>query len=146
MRRESLKGDMVFDTSIIIEMSLATTYGKELIKSIIKEEIVPYITMLNITEAKYILCRILGIDESLKRIGLILDSNYFTIVNTDTLSDLVSICKCRFPISLADCHTLSLAKKLSLPVLFYKLEKEFRPIVQELKNWINSEILFLVGD
>jgi len=142
----SLKGDMVFDTSIIIEISLATTYGKELIKSIIEEEIIPYTTMLNITEARYILCRMLGMNESLKRIRLILDSNYFTIVNTDTLSDLVSTCKCRFPVSLADCHTLSLAKKMSLPALFYKLESGFRPIIQELKDWIGNEILFLVED
>ena len=144
MKGVSLKGDMVFNTSIIIEISLATTYGKELIKSIIEEEIIPYTTMLNITEARYILCRMLGMNESLKRIRLILDSNYFTIVNTDTLSDLVSTCKCRFPVGLADCHTLSLAKKMSLPALFYKLGNEFRPIIQELKDWIGNEILFLV--
>ncbi len=144
MREVSLKGDIVFDTSIIIEIALATTYGKELIKSIIDENITPYTTMLNITEARYILCRLLGIDDSLKRIRLILDSNYFITVNTDELSDLVSMCKCRFPVSLVDCHTLSLAKMMSLPALFYGLEEEFRPIIRELEKWIGNEILFLV--
>ncbi len=144
MREVSLKGDIVFDTSIIIEIALATTYGKELIKSIIDENITPYTTMLNITEARYILCRLLGIDDSLKRIRLILDSNYFITVNTDELSDLVSMCKCRFPVSLVDCHTLSLAKMMSLPALFYRLEKEFRSIIRELEEWIGNEILFLV--
>ena len=140
--KKSLKGELVLDTSVLIEIALATSTGKKLIDDIINGGIKPYTTSLNIMEALYILCRLLGIDEARKRIDLMKDSGYFEIVNSNEILLEAAECKCLFPISIADCHTLALAKKYGFPALFYKLEKEFVPIIKKLKQWVREEILF----
>jgi len=82
--------------------------------------------------------------EAEKRVNCIINSGYFNVVNSDSVSKSAAQCKCLFPISIIDCHTLALAKEYGIPVLFYKLEKEFEPIIDELKKWVGSEILFII--
>ena len=144
MKRKYIEGDIVLDTSILIEIALATEEGKKLTELIIDEILVPYTTSLNITEALYVICRLFGMKEAEKRVNCIINSGYFNVVNSDSVSKSTAQCKCLFPISIIDCHTLALAKEYGIPVLFYKLEKEFEPIIDELKKWVGSEILFII--
>ncbi len=143
MRKEFLRGDMVLDTSILVEIVFATDIGRELIDHILNDVIRPYTTTLNITETLYIVCRLLGIEEAKKRVNLLVDSGYLEIVNSDNVSLSAAECKCRFPISMVDCHTLALAREYKIPALFYRLENRFKPIVNQLKTWINNEIYFI---
>ena len=144
MKRGSLKGDIVLDTSILVEIALATDTGMRLIDYIINERIKPYTTSLNVVEAFYVICRLLGKEEARKRISLIKESRYVEIISSDEVNMHAAECKCLFPISIIDCYTLALAKTYELPALFYKLEKEFRPIIEKLKNWINNELKFII--
>ncbi len=146
MRKKSLRGDIVLDTSVLVEILFATSTGKKLIDHIIDRAITPYTTTLNITEALYILCRLLGMGEASKRINLLLDSGYLEIISSDKISIQAAECKCIFPISIADCHTLALAKEYGIPALFYRLENEFKPILDRLKTWINNEIYFIIEE
>jgi len=135
---------MVFDTSVLIEILFATDVGNELIDNILNNNIKPYTTTLNITEALYVTCRLLGMREARKRIELLLNSGYFKTVSSDNVNFEAAECKCKFPISIVDCHTLALARKYEIPVLFYRLEEEFKLVINEIKAWINNEIYFLV--
>ena len=144
MKRGVLKGDMVLDTSVLIEIALASTIGKKLIDRIINGEIKPYTTTLNIIEAMYVICRLLGMNEAKKRIDLLKESGYIEIISSTNISIEVAECKCLFPISIADCHTLALAKTYRIPPLFYRLEKEFEPIIEKIKQWINNEVRFVI--
>lgn len=146
MRRKFLEGDIVIDTSILIEIALATEDGKKLVKLIVDEVLTPYTTSLNIIEALYVLCRLFGMSKAEKRIDLMVDSGYFNIVSSDRIGKSAAECKCLFRISIIDCHTLALAREYNMPVLFYRREKEFEPIVDDLKEWIRNRILFLVKD
>ncbi|MEM2592018.1 MAG: PIN domain-containing protein [Thermofilaceae archaeon] len=143
MRWEFLRGDTALDTSVLVEIALATREGRFLVKLIVDETVTPYTTSLNVTEALYVLCRVLGFEEAERRMNLILDSGYFNVVSSERLSKLVAQCKCVFPVSIADCYTLALAKQYSIPALFYKPEKELQPILEKVKEWIGNEILFL---
>lgn len=134
----------MLDTSILVEIALATEHGKELVELVIDRVLTPYTTSLNITEALYVICRLLGMNEAEKRVDLIVDSGYFNVVSSDRVSRSAVQCKCLFPVSIVDCHTLALAKEYNLPVLFYRMEREFEPIVGDLKKWIENEIFFLV--
>ncbi len=110
--KKSLKGELVLDTSILIEIALATSTGKKLIDDIINGGIKPYTTSLNIMEALYILCRLLSIDEARKRIDLMKDSGYFEIVNSNEILLEAAECKCLFPISIPTATRLHLLKNM----------------------------------
>ncbi len=146
MKKRLLRGDMVVDTSILIEIALATKTGRMLLDNIIDELIKPYTTTLNITETLYIICRILNLDEAKKRLRLIIDSGYFKIISSNKVGMYVAECKCMFPISIVDCHTLALARRYGLPALFYRLEKGFKPIRERLEEWIGNKIYFIVEE
>ncbi len=103
----------------------------------------PYTTALNITEALHVTCRLLGIREARKRIELLINSGYFKTVSSDHVSLEATECKCKFPISIVDCHTLALARKYEIPALFYRLEEEFKPVISEIKAWINNEMKYI---
>lgn len=143
MRRGVLRGDMALDTSVLVEVALATSTGRELTEQILSENVRPYVTVLNLAELLYVLCRLLGMGEAEERVKLIVDSNYFEIIGSDDLWRYVADCKCRFAVSLADCHTLALARKYGIPALFYRLESEFKPITAELRAWVGSEVFFI---
>lgn len=134
---------MFFDTSILVEILLATENGKQLIDEIVNENITPYTTTLNITETLYILCRLLGLEEAKKRIKLLVNSGYLETVSSDNLSLEAAECKCLFPISIVDCHTLALSRKQGKPALFYKPEKEFKQIISKLETWTKNKIYFI---
>jgi len=103
----------------------------------------PYTSSLNLAEAYYVTCRLLGREEAETRIGLLLRSGYFNVVEAGRIWRTAALCKCRFPISLADCHTLALAKSYGLPPLFYRVEREFEDILGEIEEWVGARLLFL---
>ena len=138
-----LKGDMVFDTSVLIEIIGGTDFGVKLIELIYREKIVPHITELNLIEALYVVCRKQGFENSLNIIDAIVDSGYFNIHCISEIRNIIGECKCKYPISIADCTTLSLAKHLNCPAMFSRFEKEFRNIIEELSEWVGKEIIFL---
>lgn len=144
MRRRLLEGDIVVDTSILVEIAFATEDGKELTRLIVDDAITPHTTTLNFTEAFYVICRLLGVEEAEKRTSLMLNSGYFNVVSSDRVGWDAARCKCLFPVSIVDCHTLALARKYSMPALFYRAERELEPIVEDLKEWLGNKILFFV--
>lgn len=135
---------MVFDTSVLVEIALATEDGKQLIDEIVGGNITPYTTTLNLTETLYILCRLLGLEEARKRINLMVGSGYFEIVSSDYVSLEAAECKCLFPITIVDCHALALSRKTRKPSLFYGLEKEVKQIVNSLELWTGNKIYFII--
>ena len=143
MKKKFLRGDMALDTSVLVEVALATSTGRELTEQVLSGNVRPYVTVLNLAELLYVLCRLLGMSEAEERVKLIVDSNYFEIVSSDDLWRYIADCKCRFAVSLADCHTLALARKYGIPALFYRLESEFKPITAELRAWVGSEVFFI---
>ena len=136
---------MVLDTSILLEILLRTPHGVRVVDSIYRGKLEPHTTYLNMAEALYVLCKRLGYEEAWRQVKLLLDSGYFAVHGISEIYRYVGDCKCRFPISLADCTTLSLAKMLKYSPLFFKLEKEFKEILGELEGWLGTKIMFLQG-
>ena len=143
MRRRRLEGDIAVDTSILVEVALGTRSGKDLARLMIDGAIIPYTTSLNVTELLYVLCRLLGMEEAERRVRLLLDSGYLIIVSSDRVSRTAADCKCRFPLSIVDCHILALAKDYGLPVVFYRKERELERVLEGMKKWLGIELFFL---
>ena len=77
---------------------------------------------LAITELRYILCRAMGKREA--RVEKLLASGYLLVENVSGLTASAADIKCERALSLPDCFTLSLAKRLSVPCLFARRERE----------------------
>jgi len=139
--KKELKGSMVFDASVIIELLASTKRGKIVEEKLKSGELFAFTTELDITEALYILCRKIGFNNALIKINALKRSGYIEIFEISPLVETTALYKCSRAIALSDCLTLSLAKYLSLPALFARKEKE---LLREMKKKpFDIEILFL---
>ena len=79
---------------------------------------------LAITELRYILCRAMGMREAEARVEKLVASGYLLVEDASVLTASAADIKCERALSLPDCFTLSLAKRLYVPCLFAKRERE----------------------
>jgi predicted nucleic acid-binding protein len=136
-----LAGSLVFDAGALIELVFSTPAGSRLMELMIDGKIEVHATEVAMVELGYILCRRVGKEEAKKRIDKLLASGYITVESTSPLMDAASEYKCERAISLPDCFSLALARRLSIPVLFATREKE---LVKEMeKRPFDVEIIFL---
>jgi len=139
--KRGLEGSLVFDSSIILELLYSTSSGVKLKEALKAEKVEGNISEITVAEISYVLCRKLGSEEARSRVKNLLDSGYFTVYEASKLIEYASEYKCKRNLSLADCFTLALAKKLAVPVLFARREKE---LLEEISNRpFDVEILFL---
>lgn len=132
---------MAFDTSVLLEQLLSSERGTIIKNSIIRGEVIPYITEVTLTETLYILCRHIGWNKAREKVKLLADSGFFIIEELEHVREKAAQYKCKRRISLADCFTLGLAKYISAPALFAFKEKEI--IEEDVKEPFDIEIIFL---
>jgi|SRR5579872_6932272 uncharacterized protein with PIN domain len=124
--RFELSGDMVFDTSAVLELIDETKLGVMLKEKLESDSVFGHLTEVSISEAMYIICRRLGMKESSSRIGSLIESGYFQIEASSALYQLAAKYKCVRSISIADCFCLAAGENLKLPVLFATRERELK--------------------
>jgi len=139
--RGELVGSMVFDTSTLLELIYSTERGRKLKEALKSERVLGNTTEVNIAEVRYVLCRRVGEEESKRRVDALISSGYITLHEISRLVDYASQYKCRRSLSLVDCFTLALAKKMDAPVVFARKEEE---LLREMsREKFDVEILFL---
>jgi len=110
-------------------------------KLLLDEEIYGNMTEANIAEAKYVLFRKLGIQQSNTRVNSLLKSGYIPLHGIHELIHRVAEYKCRRALSIMYCFTLALANYMNAPALFARREKE---IVEEMrKRSLDVDVIFL---
>ncbi|AEA12002.1 hypothetical protein TUZN_0507 [Thermoproteus uzoniensis 768-20] len=82
-----------------------------------------YITEYNLTEVMYVLCRRLGAEAARRAVERLLNSRTLRPYPAADLHGEAAMCKCRHAISLPDCYTIALARRLNTRALFMR-EKE----------------------
>lgn len=139
--RRGLRGSMVFDASVLLELLLSTPGGALVREGLLSGELSGYATELAVVEARYVLCRKLGWGEAARRVSQLLASGYVAVVDVSPLCEAAAKYKCEMAIALPDCFTLSLAESLHVPALFARRERE---LVRELsRGKLGVEVLFL---
>lgn len=139
--KRGLVGSLAFDTSVILELLYSTPHGSKLKEALKTETVHGNISEISVAEVKYILCRRLGGEEAHVRVKNLLDSGYVFTHEDSELIEHAAEYKCKRSLSLADCFTLALAKKIDVPALFAKKEAE---LMREISNKpFDIEILFL---
>jgi len=140
MKRD-LNGKLAIDTSVLIELIYSETPGQKLKKALENDLVESWTTELAIAELRYVLCRQLGWQESNERVNNLLASGYIQIEDTLSLINEASKTKCKRAISLPDCFTLALARKIGGAALFARKEQDLT--VEMQRKPFDVDILFL---
>jgi predicted nucleic acid-binding protein len=141
LTKQDLKGKSAIDTSALIELIYCDKEGQKLKRALQSDLIEAWTTELAIAELKYVLCRKLGWRESSERVNKLLASGYFKIEDTLTLTNEAAKIKCKRAISLPDCFTLALARKIAGHAVFARKEQDLTSEMQ--RNPFEVNILFL---
>ncbi len=129
--KRGLRGDIIFDTSILIEIIAGTDTGKR-IASLLKEEVIrAFTTELNIIELRYVLCRKAGWEKASEIVDNLIRSGYIKIISTREISERAALLKCQRALSLIDCFTIAAGETTKRKVMFARKEKELE---NELKR------------
>lgn len=136
-----LTGDMVFDTSVLLELIIGSRAGRRLGELLKADVLRPLTTELNITELRYILCRKVGQQQSKDVIEKLLSSGYLRIAPINDVAEEATLLKCQRAISLVDCFTFALGKASKSGVLFAKHEKELDREIEKIP--FDVTVLFL---
>lgn len=124
----------MIDTGVFIELLEGTHLGLKFKEHILND---PYISQFLLspfveTELKYLLCRNFGFKKAKKIVESFLKD--FFILSELELRNQASKLKCKYPISIADCYSLSIAKLNSIPV-YYKKEQEITEKIELLTDF-----------
>ena len=118
------RGAFAADAGALIELVYGTPMGEALRDAMLGEDADVVTHEIAITELRYVLCRIMGKEESRARVEKLLASGYIFVEDITGLVEAAADYKCERAISLPDCFTLSLGKNRSLKVLFATRERE----------------------
>jgi len=125
----------IIDSGLLFEIFEGSETGMKLLDLIINDKIEPMITDVTLIELTYILCRKSGMDKAKELVKKLIDSGYFTVVNSTSFSDIIAEIKCKFPISFIDAFNIGSAIGLKVNALFRK--------ERELLNMKINNVLFI---
>ena len=139
--RKDLSGKLVLDAGALVELTLSTASGLRLKNTLREGTVEAHTTELAILELRYVLCRRLSQVESDERVDKLLASGYIDVEDLSPLIVDTARDKCERAISLPDCCSLALARRLQCSVLFARRERE---LVAEMNlKAFDVPILFL---
>jgi len=125
----------IIDSGLLFEIFEGSETGMKLLDLIINDKIEPMITDVTLIELTYILSRKSGMDKAKELVKKLIDSGYFTVVNSTSFSDIIAEIKCKFPISFIDAFNKGSAIGLKVNALFRK--------ERELLNMKINNVLFI---
>ena len=139
--RKELRGSMVFDASVLIELLLSTKGGVLVREMLLSGDLFGYTTEIAVVEAEYVLCRKLGWSEGTRKIKELMLSGFIQTEDISPLCEQAAKYKCERTIALPDCFTLALAKTMAIPALFARRKLELAKEIEE--SPFDVEVFFL---
>jgi predicted nucleic acid-binding protein len=132
------------DGGVLIEMLLGTLIGRMFSDSLLSDSpITAYTCHFNLSEAEYILCRMLGRTQARSKVDNLVRSNYINLTDVAKLYANAAEIKCERALALGDCYTIANAKVTSSTALFAFQEEELKREME--KKPFDVEIRFIEG-
>jgi hypothetical protein len=134
--------DIVLDTGIYIsyfepkENELKKILREQLFSK--KSDITLHGHYLLKSEIYYIMCRKIGKDKAEKTLDEI--KEFINFINGEFLYQVAAQIKCKFPIALSDCFSISLSHFQNCPVIFLKEKELNEEIVKKINEEFNTQI------
>lgn len=132
------------DSGVLIEMLLDTPVGRMMSNMLLSDSpITAYTCHFNLSEAEYILCRMLGRTQARSKVDNLVRSNYINLTDAGRLYANAAEIKCERALALGDCYTIANAKVTGSTALFAFREEELN---REIKRKpFDVEIKFVEG-
>jgi predicted nucleic acid-binding protein len=132
------------DSGVLIEMLLGTAVGRFMSNSLLSDSpITAYTCHFNLSEAEYVLCRLLGPTLAKSKVDNLVRSNYITLTDAERLYAKAAEIKSGRAIALGDCYTIANAKVTGSTALFAFQEED---LSREMKrNPFDVQIKFIEG-
>jgi len=89
-------------------------------------------------EIYYIMCRKIGRDKAEKILDEI--DEFIDFINGEFLYQIASQIKCRYPIALSDCFSISLSHFKNCPVIFLKEKELNEKMIKKINEEFNTKI------
>jgi predicted nucleic acid-binding protein len=131
------------DSGVLIEMLLGTPAGRTFLEPLLLSAITANTCHFNLSEAEYILCRILGRTQARSKVDNLVRSNYINLTDVAKLYANAAEIKCERALALGDCYTIANAEVTSSTALFAFQEEELKREME--KKPFDVEIRFIEG-
>jgi uncharacterized protein with PIN domain len=113
------------DSGVLIEMLLGTPTGRIFSGSLLSDSpITAYTSHFNLTEAEYVLCRMLGQTQARSKVDNLVRSNYINLTDAGRLYANAAEIKYERALALGECYTIANAKVTGSTALFAFREEE----------------------
>jgi predicted nucleic acid-binding protein len=133
-----------FDSGVLIEMLLGTPAGRMMSDSLLLDPPITANTChFNLSEAEYVLCRLLDRTQARSKVDNLVRSNYINLTDAAKLYANAAEIKCERALALGDCYTIANAKVTGSIALFAFQEEELKNEME--RKPFDVELLFIEG-
>ena len=129
-----------FDSGVLIEMLLGTP---GVVDPLSDSQITVYTCYFNLSEAEYVLCRLLGRTQARSKVDNLVRSNYINLTDAGRLYAKAAEIKCERALALGQSYTIANAK-VTGSIAFFAFQEEELKREMERKPF-DVEIGFLEG-
>ena len=138
------KDSYSLDSGVLIEMLLGTP-GSRIISDplLLGSPIIAYTCHFNLSEAEYVLCRLLGRTQARSKVDNLVRSNYINLTDAGRLYANAAEIKFERSLALGECYTVANAKVTGSIALFAFQEEELKSEME--RKPFDVEILFIEG-
>jgi len=131
------------DSGVLIEMLLGTPAGSIFLEPLLLSAITANTCHLNLSEAEYVLCRILGRTQARSKVDNLVRSNYINLTDAGRLYAKAAEIKCERALALGDCYTIANAEVTGSIAFFAFREEELKREME--RKPFDVEIRFTEG-
>jgi len=132
-----------FDSGVLVEMLLGTPAASIFLEPLLLSAITANTCHFNLSEAEYVLCRILGRTQARSKVDNLVRSNYINLTDAGRLYAKAAEIKCERALALGQSYTIANAKVTGSIALFAFQEEELKREME--RKPFDVEIGFLEG-
>ena len=111
-----------FDSGVLVEMLL----GKIVSGPLLESTITANTCYFNLSEAEYVLCRLLDRTQARSKVDKLVRSNYISLTDVAELYANAAEIKCERSLALGECYTIANAKVTGSTALFAFQEEDLK--------------------
>jgi uncharacterized protein with PIN domain len=132
------------DSGVLVEMLLGTPAGRMMSDSLLLDPpITAYTCYFNLSEAEYVLCRLLDRTQARSKVDKLVRSNYINLTDVAELYANAAEIKFERALALGECYTIANAKVTGSIALFAFQEEDLKSEME--KKPFDVEIIFIEG-